>query len=233
MTLVEHLSELRRRLVIAVLALSIGAIVAFAFYNNILGWLQHPYCEVAPKGHCTLLATNVTDGLSLRFKVALYGGLFLSSPILFWEFWRFVTPGLRPKEKRYAVPFLLSSVVLFSSGAIVAYEIFPRALRFLRAIGGPKLTFFYTAPAYLNFVLLLMAVFGIAFEFPVVLVALEAAGVVKPSTLARRRRWAIVIIFTLVALFIPTGDPFSMLALSVPLVVFYEVAIIVGRLLGR
>ncbi|MGH9102884.1 MAG: twin-arginine translocase subunit TatC [Acidimicrobiales bacterium] len=234
MTLIEHLGELRRRLIIAILALLVGGVVAFALYNPILAFLRHPYCELVPKGHsCTLLATSVTDGLSLRFKVAVYGGGFLGSPVIFWQLWRFVTPGLRASEKRYAIPFIAASVVLFSAGAGIAYLVFVHALQFLRAVGGPSLTYFYTAPSYLNFILLLMAAFGAAFEFPVVLVGLQLAHVVTPARLAKWRRWAIVIIFAVVALLIPSGDPFSMLAMAIPLVLFYEGAIIVGRLLGR
>ncbi len=232
MTLIEHLRELRRRLIISLIAIGVGAIVAFSFYNYILAFLRHPYCEVRP-GHCQLLALSITDGLSLRTKVAFYGGLFGASPVVFWQLWRFITPGLYPHEKRYAVPFLVTSVMLFTGGAAVAYLVFPRALEFLRAIGGPSLTYFYTAPNYLSFILLLMVVFGVAFEFPVVLVGLELAGVVKPAALAKRRRWAIFIIFALVAIFIPTGDPISMLAMAIPLVLFYEGAIIIGRALGK
>lgn len=232
MTLVEHLRELRKRLIICIIAVGLIAIVAFAFYNHILGFLRHPYCEVRP-GHCQLLALSITDGLSLRTKVALYGGLFGASPVVFWQLWAFIMPGLNPNEKKYAVPFLLTSVVLFCGGALIAYLVFPRALIFLRAVGGPGLQFFYTAPNYLNFILLLMAVFGIAFEFPVVLVGLELVGVVTPAGLAKRRRWAIVIIFALVAIFIPTGDPISMLALSLPLCIFYEASILIGKLVRR
>jgi sec-independent protein translocase protein TatC len=232
MTLIEHLRELRTRLIICIIAVGVVAVVAFVLYNHILGFLRHPYCEVRPH-NCQLLALSITDGLSLRTKVALYGGIFGASPIVFWQLWAFITPGLNPNEKHYAVPFLLTSVVLFCGGAAMAYLVFPRALIFLRAIGGPGLQFFYTAPNYLNFILLLMAVFGVAFEFPVVLVGLELVGVVTPAALSKRRRWAIVIIFALVAIFIPTGDPISMLALSLPLCLFYEAAILIGKLAGK
>jgi sec-independent protein translocase protein TatC len=172
-------------------------------------------------------------GLTLRIQVATYGGLFLASPVMLWEAWRFVTPGLRRNEKRYAVSFVTASVALFAAGAVLAYYIFPRALSFLGKIGGPSLHQIYSPQNYLGLILALMAVFGITFEFPVVLVSLELAGVLKPAKLASWRRWAIVGLTAFAAIITPSGDPFSMLALAIPLYLFYEVSIIIGKVLLR
>ena len=234
MSLIEHLGELRRRLIIAGSAIGVGTVIAFGLYEAILGVLLAPYCHVIPKGRsCELLATSLLDGLNLRFKVSLYAGTALASPVVFWQLWAFITPGLKERERRYAVPFMLASIILFGSGAGVAYLVLPHALGFLQAVGGPHLRFFYTAPNYLGFVLALMAAFGIAFEFPVVLIALELVGVLTPQRLVAWRRWAIVIIFAAVALFIPSGDPVSLFALALPMVAFYELAIVVGKLTTR
>ena len=131
------------------------------------------------------------------------------------------------------VPFVTASIVLFAAGAALAVVSLPHALRFLGSVGGPSLQQIYDPNKYVGLVMALMAVFGLTFEFPVVLVALELVGVLSPAKLASWRRWAIVLIVTGAAVIIPSGDPFSMLALAVPLYVFYEVSIVIGRLLRR
>lgn len=231
MTVTEHLAELRRRVVVSVLAFAAGSVVAFVGYPRILRLLQAPYCRLTPR--CSLYVTGPLDGLSLRVHIATYGGLVLASPVVLWQLWRFVTPGLHRREKRYAVPFVAASLLLFSAGAAVAVLSLPHALRFLGAVGGPSLHQIYDPGNYVGLIVALMTVFGLTFEFPVVLVALELAGVVRPASLAAHRRWALVAIVTAAAVITPSGDPFSMLALAVPLYVFYELAIVAGRLLRR
>ena len=216
---------------ISVSAFLVASVVAFAFYGQILHLLEHPYCQVTHP--CLLYVTSPLDGLSLRIKIAGYAGLFLSSPVIFWELWRFVTPGLKSNEKRYLVPFLAASVILFAGGVALAYFTFPHALRFLQGVGGPSLKQIYNPNSYLALVLALMAVFGVTFEFPVVLVGLELLGVVSPKTLAHWRRLAIFLIALVAAVITPSGDPFSMMALAIPLYVFYEVSIVLGRALRR
>lgn len=231
MTLAEHLGELRHRLIVSVVAFLVGATVAFVVYPHILHWLQEPYCQVAP--HCSLYVTGPLDGLSLRIKLSAYVGLFLASPVVLWELWRFITPGLHQREKRYAVPFVVSAIVLFSMGAVLAYFTFPHALRFLGNVGGPSLEQIYDPNKYLGLIVALMAVFGLTFLFPVVLVSLELVGVLSPARLSSWRRWAIVLIVVGAAIVTPSGDPFSMLALAVPLYAFYEASILLGKLLRR
>jgi len=232
MTLTEHLTELRRRLMIMVAAFLVMAVVAFLLYNPILHALQRPYCQVNPR-HCAFYVTAPLDGLSLRIKIGAFGGLVLASPIIFWQFWRFSTPGLRSAEKRYAVPFVAASIALFLAGCALAYYIFPHALEFLKAIGGPELRQIYNPNQYLGLILLMMALFGITFEFPVVLVSLELLGVVTPKKLLSWWRWAVIGIALAAAIFTPSSDPFSMLALAVPRTAFYFVSIAIGKILGR
>jgi len=233
MTLGEHLAELRRRLIIAVSAFVTAAIVAFIVYSHILHFLQEPYCKVVPKGQCTLYVTGPLDPLSLRIHLSTYGGLVLSSPVILWQFWRFVTPGLKTSEKRYAIPFIVASISLFIGGCVLAYFTFPHALKFLNAIGGPTLKDIYNPNSYLGLIVALMFVFGITFEFPVVLVSLELAGVLTPKRLSSWRRWAIIFVTVVAAVITPSGDPFSMLALAIPLYFFYEISIVIGKLLRR
>jgi len=232
MTLVEHLAELRRRVTICAVMFLVAGTFAFIVYNPILDFLKHPYCEVAAR-HCEFFVTGPLDGLAIRVKIAAYGGLFLTLPVLLWEFWRFITPGLRPTEKKYIVPFVSASIVLFGFGCLVAYVIFPHALRWLGDIGGPSLHQIYSPENYLSLVLLMMVVFGITFEFPVVVVSLEVAGIITPRQLSSWRRWAIVTIVVVAGVVTPSSDPFSMLAMAIPLYVFYELSIVVGRVLRR
>jgi len=233
MTLTEHIGELRNRVLIAASAVLVAGIVAFFLYQPILNFLQHPYCQVTGPRRCAFYVTTPLQGLSIRMKIATYGGLFLGSPVVFWELWRFVTPGLEDREKRYIAPFVAVSFALFAFGVALAYIIFPHALSWLGSIGGPSLHAIYSPTSYLGLILALMAMFGLCFEFPLVLVGLELIGLVKPQSLAKGRRWAFVLIVAGAAIFVPSGDPFSMLALAVPLYVFYEVAIVAGRLLTR
>lgn len=225
----DHLAELRRRFTVALVAYVVAAVVAAVFYKHELGFLQHPYCQVDP-GHCGLYVTAPLDPLTLRVKLAAFGGLVLASPVILWEFWRFVTPGLRSSEKRYAVPFCAVSAVFFALGCFIAYLTFPHTLRWLIGVGGSSLHTLLNPDAYLSLILLLMFLFGLAFEFPVVLVALELVHLVTPAALLRSWRWAVLGITICAAVLTPSSDPFSMVALVVPLVVLYFVAIGIGTI---
>jgi len=154
-------------------------------------------------------------------------------PILLWETWRFITPGLKARERRYALPFVLSSLLFFCGGVLLAYFIFQRAIAWLESIGGHTLIYEYNPNQYLSLFVLMMVIFGLTFEFPVVLVALELAGLVSPKTLLRGWRYALISITVFSAVITPSSDPFSMLALAIPLAVFYFMAIGVGKLLKK
>ncbi len=232
MTVGQHLGELRRRLLIAVAAFLVAGIVAAVFYNWFFHLLQRPYCAISPKD-CAFYFTAPLDPLSLRVKMAAFGGLVLASPVVLWETWRFVTPGLRRNEKRYAIPFVLSAVAFFVGGCATAYVIVPHSLGWLIAVGGPSLHPLLNPNSYLTLILLLMFLFGLTYEFPVVLVALELARVVTPAALLRSWRWAVIGITVASAVFTPSSDPFSMLALMIPLTAFYFASIGVGKLFGR
>jgi sec-independent protein translocase protein TatC len=250
MTLGEHLGELRRRVIICVIAFVVAATFAVFAYEPILHFLLRPLCMVdastahhtakgntslliSSGGTCNLFVTSPLDGLTLRVKIALFGGLVLSSPIILFQIWRFVTPGLKATERRYAIPFVLSAFVLFLLGAATAYITLPHALGWLKSVGGPNLQAIYDPIPYLGLILLMMTIFGLTFEFPVVLVSLELARVVTPARLLKAWRWAVIIIVVVAAVFTPSSDPFSMFALAVPLVFFYFLSIGIGKLLGR
>ena len=231
MPLVEHLAELRRRIIVSVVAIALGGIVAFALYDRILDFLIGPYTEIT--GRETLLITDPLEGFTPRLKIAGFGGLVLASPVVLWELWRFITPGLHKREKRYAIPFILASLLLFALGAATALYMFPRALRFLVGVGGENLEAFFTPGKYLNLIVLMIAAFGIAFEFPIALIFLQLAGVLTSRKLRRWRRPAVVVIVAVAALITPSQDPYSLFAMAGPMYLFYEGSILVGRLLKR
>lgn len=232
MTLAEHLQELRYRFFVIAATVTVFAILAFLFYSDLLKVLQNPYCAAVP-GHCKFLVTNPLDGLTLRVKIAVFGGFLVASPVILWQTWRFVTPGLKKREKRYIVPFVSSSLLFFSMGVVVAYFSFGHAIAFLKSIGGSTLITEYNPNQYLSLFLLMMFIFGLTFLFPVVLVALELANIVSPRQLLRSWRYAVIAITVASAVFTPSGDPLSMCALAVPLIVFYFLAIGVGKLLKK
>jgi sec-independent protein translocase protein TatC len=236
MTLVEHLTELRTRIIRALLAIAVGAVISWFLYPQILSVLLHPYHQVIGDQSITggrLLQTDPLEGFALRLKIATYGGIAIAMPVVLWQIWRFVTPGLYPHEKRYAVPFVVAAVVLFVMGATLAYWTLPKALSWLIAIGGGDLITAFTPAKYFQLVFYMMLAFGICFEFPVLLVFLQLAGVLGNQTLRKYRRHAIVGITILVAVATPSNDPISLLVLSIPLVFFYEAAIWIGWLHAR
>lgn len=234
MSLVDHLTELRSRLIKAFIAIAIGGIVCWILYPQILELLLDPYCRSLPEDReCQLFVRNPLEPFSVRITVAGYGGLALALPVVLWQIWRFVAPGLYSHEKRYAIPFVVSGVMLFFLGAGLAYWSVPRALEFLADIGGPDLISFFAPQEYLTFVVKMIVAFGIGFEFPIALIFLQIVGVVETDSLRRGRQYALVGIVVLVAVITPSGDPFTLLVLSVPMYIFYEVSILYGRIHNR
>jgi sec-independent protein translocase protein TatC len=235
MTLAEHLAEVRHRFLVSAITVSLLGVVAFIFYPQILHFLQEPYCNARDAAHkgCTFLVTAPLDGLTLRIKIGFFGGLLAASPVLFWQLWRFITPGLKAQERKYIVPFVTASLFFFIAGMTVAYFSFGHAIQFLESIGGKELLTEYNPNQYLTLFLLMMFIFGVTFEFPVVLVALEMVNIVTPKQLLHYWRYALIAITVASAVFTPSGDPLSMLALAIPLTVFYFFAFGVGKLLKK
>ena len=237
MSLVDHLTELRDRLIKIVIAVVIGMVVAFLLYDPIFDFLLRPYEQVANEGNSAtggrLLQIDPLEGFGVRMKLAAYGGIALAMPVILWQIWRFVTPGLYAHERRYAIPFVLSALALFVLGAGLAYYTLPRALDFLVDIGGDNLITAFAPGKYFTLITYMMLAFGIGFEFPILLIFLQLAGILEVDTLRKGRRYAIVGICVLVAVITPSGDPISMLMLSVPMALFYEISILAGRVISR
>ncbi|HKH87526.1 MAG TPA: twin-arginine translocase subunit TatC [Acidimicrobiales bacterium] len=238
MTLLEHLSELRRRLIYCMLAFSGGAIVCYLFYDQVLVFLEHPYQQACRNRlhagtTCALTILAPLQGFTTRLNVCAYGGLVLGLPVILWQLWKFVTPGLKANERRYALPFVISTVVLFALGGLTAYFIYPKGLTWLLQQSGPHIATQVSIQSYIDLICILIVIFGAAFEFPALLVGLELAGAITPASLKRVRRYAFLGIVIFSAFVTPSSDPFSMLALVVPLTIFYEGSILIGQLLGK
>jgi sec-independent protein translocase protein TatC len=237
MALMEHLTELRDRLIKVVIAVVIGMVISFALYPQIFDLLIGPYREIATENNSIadgkLLILDPLEGFGVRMRLAAYGGIALAMPVILWQIWRFVTPGLYAHERRLAIPFVASALALFVTGAALAYYTLPRALEFLITIGGDDLISAFSPGKYFSLITYMMLAFGIGFEFPILLIFLQMAGVLSVEQLRKGRRYAIVGITILVAVITPSGDPISLLMLSVPMVIFYEISIIAGRVIAR
>jgi sec-independent protein translocase protein TatC len=235
MTLVEHLTELRSRMVKSALALLVGVVVAYVFFPQIFEFLQRPYCALPPErrfggGDCRLLVTAPLDQFLIRMKVSLMAGSLLSAPVWLWQLWAFVTPGLHPKERKWALPFVAASLVLFAAGAAFSYVTLSNGLNFLLGIGGEGVTTLLTVDKYLSFVTLMLLAFGVSFEFPVLMIFLNIVGVTPTPKLRKWRRGMFFGLSLFAAVITPSQDPFTFLAMWIPLCLFYEVVIVFGRL---
>ena len=231
MPLVSHLQEFRSRLIKAMVAVALGTVVAFVFNEEILNLLARPYQIAVPDGELAFF--RPTEAFATVMRLSLFGGTILASPVILYQLWRFVAPALSPKEKRWAYPVTAVFVLLFLTGVVVGYVALERGLGFLLEFGGDALTPIIGADFYLKFATRFILAFGLAFEFPVFLFAAAAVGVVTSRKLRSNRRWAILIILIAAAFITPSGDPMTLMLLSVPLYILYELTILAIRFVLR
>jgi sec-independent protein translocase protein TatC len=231
MTVMEHLRELRSRLIKSLVAFVLVSIAAFAFYDPLLTLLRQPLCDVppsllGPRG-CSLAFFKVTEPFQFRLKLTALVGIAVSAPIWLYQLYAFILPGLTSKERRYSIPFLLSALVLFAVGSAFAYLTLPTAMKFLFGLGGEGLEQFIGAEQYLNFVGLIILAFGVTFQLPLFLVFLGLAEIITVDQLRKNRRLAVVLIFVLSAVVTPSQDPYTMSIMALPLYGLYEVTILI------
>jgi sec-independent protein translocase protein TatC len=237
MTVVEHLGELRSRLIFSVVAFALISVGAFIAYPWIVKLFTEPLCEAGFRlfgGDCQLTFTKLTGGFQFRLKLTALVGIAASSPVWLYQLWAFIVPALTSKERRYALPFMAVSISLFVIGIVMAYLVLPLGIRFLLNIGGEPVTAVPDAEEYLNFIGFMLLGFGVMFELPIVLFFLGIAEVIPLETLRRQRRVAVVVIAALAAIITPSQDPYTMLILAVPLYALYEGTIVLlSRVLKR
>ena len=233
MPLTEHLRELRNRLAKALLFVTLGIVAAFFFWQPVLDLLREPYCRSQGDASCGLYAFGPLEQFSIRLKVSSIAGVVLSSPFWLYQLGAFITPALHRKERRYAAAFLAASSVLFGAGCVVAYVTLDKGLAFLLNVGGDGVLVLPGLKSYLNFVTLTLLAFGIAFLFPVVIVFQNIVGVLQVARMRAWRRGMIVGIAAGAAVLTPSTDPYSFLAMAIPLYLLYEACIVLARLRER
>ncbi|MGI9642295.1 MAG: twin-arginine translocase subunit TatC [Acidimicrobiia bacterium] len=226
-TYASHLGELRDRLIKVAIAVAIGSVIGFIFHEQVLAFLAEPYHEAVPDS--SLAFFRPTEAFSLVMKISLWTGAILASPVILYQTWRFVAPALTRREKKWAIPLTAIFVALFLLGITVGYLALSRGLVFLLDFGGDALQPVIGADLYFRFAMRFLLAFGIAFEFPVFLFAAAAFGAVNSEQLRKGRRWAVVVILLVAAFITPTGDPLTLLMLSVPMYLFYEITILAVR----
>ncbi len=232
MSFLEHLDELRKRIIRILLYVVIGFCACFYFAERIYKFLAKPVVAALPPGD-KLVVTTVTGAFAIYVKVAVLAGIFLTIPLSLYEVWKFISPGLYRKEKRYVVPFIMSSVFLFLAGGAFAYYIvIPRAYAFLIKIGEDVFKPMITADEYMDTTIMIILGFGLIFEFPVIVGFLSIFGLVTARFLWRQFKYAILVIFIVAAVISPTPDAVTQLLYAAPMIVLYVISIGVAALFG-
>ncbi len=233
MTLLGHLEELRSRIIRCLIAAIIAFVACFAFVKDIYRFLERPILNVLPEGE-KLVFLKITDPLFLYVKVSALVGLFLISPYLLFQVWRFVAPGLYKNERRYSIPFVFFGSTFFLAGGTFAYLVaFPFAVEFLIKVGEDNFKAAVTGHSYFSFLMTVILGMGLMFELPIFILVLSQIGLVTPRFLLRNFRWAVLIIFVVSAIITPTGDPINLLIFAVPTIVLYLLGIAVAAVFTK
>ena len=241
MALIEHIRELRNRLGVSLLALAVCVIVAFFLREQVFDFIKRPYCETeaareaaaAARTQCKLYAFGPFEQFAVSLRISFIAGVVVSSPVWLYQLGAFITPGLHRHEKKYAAAFLSAALVLFVTGTVFAYFTISRGLQFLLTVGGDGIVTLPSIQSYLSFVTLTLLGFGVAFLFPVVVLFLNFVGIFPSSRMRAWRRGMVVAIAVSAAVLTPSQDPFTFMAMALPLYALYEGCIVIGRLRER
>lgn len=246
MPLIEHLAELRKRLLISFAFLGIAFAVLFNFSENIFSLLVYPlntelkiiptrpFFQLIEKKAVSLVFLSPGEGFWMHLKISVVAAFVVSLPVIFHQLWKFISPGLVEKEKKYVIPFIITATVLFLVGAAFCFAvILPFALTFLLGYKTEHLTPMLSVGNYMDFCLKFILSFGAIFELPLVIVFLVRFGFMTPATLAKNRRYAVLVAFIAGAILTPTPDAFNQTLMAVPIIILYEIGILVARVLYR
>lgn len=229
MSLLEHLEELRSRIVVVSITIVLAGIFGFFLSEPIIAILR----AALPEGQDTLIQISVGESLAVRLRVALYVGIAISVPVILYQIWRFVTPGLTKSERRLIWPMLIGAVFLFALGIGLGYFVIPYALDFLLGLALPGVETQLRLSEYVSFVSTVMLAFGLAFQFPVLLLLLARVGILNYRFLSTRRRWAVLIIVLFAIVVTPGGDPLSSIVLSLVMYTLFEGTLQIIRTMRR
>ena len=235
MPFMEHLEELRKRIIISVIAVFVGFLISYAFKENLFEVLMMPWIDALPKGQVTkLIYTAPHEAFFTYLKVALIGGTALATPVILLQFWQFVAPGLYDTEKRYLFPTLLFSTLFFLGGASFGYFcVFPYGFKFFASFAGEYISPMISTKEFLSFSVRMLFAFGFVFELPIFAFFLGKLGLISATALRAKRKYAIVIIFVIAAAITPSPDVFSQLLMAGPLLVLYELSVWIVHFFGK
>jgi len=233
LSVVEHLKELRTRLIHAIIAVFIGFLISYGFSEKIYWFIMDPLLKVMPPKNGNMVFLTLIEPFITYIKVAVVSGLFLSSPIIFYEIWKFISPGLYPQEKKYVIPFVLFATLFFVGGAGFGYFlVFPYAFKFLIGFATANIVPSLSMEKYFAFATKMLFAFGTIFELPVITFFLAKIGLIGKKTLVRARKYAIIVIFITSAILTPP-DVISQTMMAVPLILLYEISVIIAKIFGK
>lgn len=234
MAFTEHLAELRKRLIVSVIAIAIGFGAAYNYSVELYNYLARPLLQALPPGQDYLIFTGVVEPFFIYMKVGFVAGMILASPVIFYEIWGFVAPALYKNEKLWFISIVVSSSVLFLSGAVFAYYVvFPFGFKYLISYSSEGIKPMLSMSAYFSMVIRLLLAFGVVFQLPLVILVLARFGIVTAKQLISWWRYALVIILIIAAVLTPTPDVFNQLLMAGPLMILYVVGIVVAMLFGK
>jgi sec-independent protein translocase protein TatC len=233
MSFMAHLEELRHRLVVSAIAIGVGFLICYGFSKYLFQLLVTPLIKVLPQGD-KLIYTSLTEAFFTYLKVGLLGGVLLASPVVFYQLWKFVSPGLYKHERKFVIPFVVSSSLLFMGGAVFGYAVvFPVGFKYFISFSSDYIKALPSVKQYFSFSVTLLMAFGVVFELPLVTLLLARMGVVTPEMMRKKRKYAIVLIFIVAAILTPGPDVISQLMMAGPLLILYEGSIYIARIFGK
>jgi sec-independent protein translocase protein TatC len=233
MSFLDHLEELRKRLIYSIIAIGVAFLGCWGFADKIVAWIQAPLTQFLPPGDQKLAYTHLTEPFIMYMKVALFAGLFVASPVILWQVWRFISPGLYHRERRYAAPFIIFATTFFVLGGYFGYKvILPGACGFFVA-AGRQFKQMIKIDEYFSFASTIILASGATFETPIIIFFLARLGIVTPAFLMQKFKYAVVLSFVIAAIVTPTPDMVNQCFLAVPMIALYLLGIGVAHLFGK